>query len=280
MVDAYSPNTLKEVINIISNEECTIFAGGTDLLVKNKRWSGLTPSFDNNVVFISDIGELRQIKIDKEAIIIGAACTFNDICKNKIVPQYIKNVFLKMASPAIRNIATIGGNICNSSPAADSLPILNALESEVILKSDKGERTISLDEFICGPGQNIISKDEILTEIRVPLKDFNIKTYRKIGTRKSTALAKVSFVGLAELSEGIIRDIRLSLGSVAPTVVKSKEIENQIINMSKKDTLNIEKIKQKYNNIIEPIDDQRSTSNYRREVCLRLLEDFLKKLSK
>ncbi|TDT63668.1 FAD binding domain-containing protein [Fonticella tunisiensis] len=275
MVKVYRPSNLKEALEIISSEKCTLFAGGTDLMVKGKSWSGLEPSFDRPVVFISDLDELRKIKINEFFLTIGGACTFTRIIDNSQIPDFIKEAFIMIASPGIRNMATIGGNICNSSPAGDCLPLLYAMDASVVLESIYGRREVNIEDFILGPGKNVIGWNEILTEVRIPTKNFKIRAYRKVGTRKSTALSKVSFAGLAEIEGEELKDIRFAFGAVGPTVVRSRRIEKKIVEMVSEKKLEVGEIKKMYGSIIKPIDDQRSTANYRREVCLRFVENFL-----
>lgn len=282
MVDAIRPKNLEEALAIINKERCIIFSGGTDLMVRRRRWSGIEPDFDKKVVFISQIKELldikKQVKENSEYLIIGGACTCTQIEENSLVPNYIKKVFQDMASPAIRNIATIGGNICNSSPAGDSLPLLYALEAELILSSADGDRKISIEDFILSPGKNIKKENEILKQIKIPLKDYKIKYYKKVGTRKSIALSKVSFVALALYEDEKLYDVRITLGSVAPRIVKNKSIENKIVNQVNDNKLDLSEILGEYDKIITPIDDQRSTASYRKKVSLRLINDFINKL--
>lgn len=201
--------------------------------------------------------------------------------ESDIVPEYIKDVMATMASPAIRNTATIGGNICNSSPVADSLPLLYACESSLVLEKKDSRRLVDIDDFITSPGRNIIKSDEILTKIILPLNNFNNILFKKVGTRNSIALAKLSFMGMADIDENNneIKDIRLSFGAVAPTIVKDKDIEQEIVSYKKLNEEKISIIINKYSSLIVPITDQRSDKEYRKQVALRLLESFLKKLS-
>lgn len=278
MVDGYRPNTLKEALELISKKDVILLSGGTDLMVKRKRCSGVEPLFNKPVVFIKDLKELRHITFEDNILTIGAACTCSEIANNDLVPEYMKEVVLCMASPGIRNMASIGGNICNSSPVGDTLPALYALEAVVVLESLSGKRELPINEFIVGPGKNKLRNDEILKEVIINIKDFNKVLHRKVGTRKSIALAKLSFMGLSKVENGKIKDIRLAFGSVGPTIINSKEIENEII---KKGTINkedIKEIKSKYSEIIKPIDDQRSKANYRKGVCLNLLGYYLEDL--
>lgn len=274
MVKAYRPENLKEALKIISEEECTIFAGGTDLMVKHRQWSGLVPGFEKPVVFIGGLKELKGISKNQGYISIGSAATCFDILSSPILPAYIREPALSMASPAIRNAATIGGNICNSSPAGDMLPVLYALDAVLVLESRSEVREVSIQDFIEGPGRNIIKKQELLREIKVPDKAFDIYLIKKVGTRKANALSKLSFAGLAQLKGCSISDIRMAFGAVGPTVIRDTGIENKIANSW--DYTEAEGEAELYRNVIKPIDDQRSTAFYRMEVCINTARLFIK----
>ena len=280
MVENYIPNSLDEALEIVSEKDSLLFAGGSDLMIKNKSWTG-DLCINKSTVFIGNVPELKKIFIEENTLYVGACATCDDIMESDIVPEYIKDVMATMASPAIRNTATIGGNICNSSPVADSLPLLYSCESKLVLEKKDSKRVVDIVDFITSPGRNIIESDEILTKIIIPLNNFNHTLFRKVGTRNSIALAKLSFMGMADIDENNneIKDIRLSFGAVAPTIVKNKDIEQEIISYKKLDEEKISVIINKYSNIILPITDQRSDKEYRKEVALRLLKKFLKELS-
>ncbi len=275
MVEAIRADSLAEALNIINKEKCILLSGGTDLMVRKRKWSGIEPDFDEKVVIISSIKELKNIEKEKEYLVIGGACTCNDIIESALVPDYMKRVFKDMASPAIRNIATIGGNICNSSPAGDTLPLLYALEAELVLESFSGERKVSIKDFILSPGKNIIKENEILKEVRILIKDYKNIKYKKVATRKSIALSKVSFLAFALYKDELLIDARIAVGSVAPTIVKNKALEQKIVKSVNDKNLNIDEILEEYSKLITPIDDQRSTAIYRKKVSLRLIEDFI-----
>lgn len=277
MVKAYRPESLNDALKLMEKEPVYILAGGTDLMVKKRKWSGLTPDFDKNVLFISDIPELNKIEDDNNYLVIGSGATCTQISENINIPYYIRNVFLNMASPGIRNLATIGGNIGNSSPAGDSLPILYAMNAELVLVSTKSERIIPIADFITGPGKNIRRDNEIIKEIRIPKISFNEIMIKKVGTRQSTALSKLSFAGLAVKKDGEIKDFRAAFGAVGPVVVRNPEAEKQaaVLINDKSDSESIIKL---YSSLIEPIDDQRSTADYRKRTSLNLLMEFIRNL--
>jgi xanthine dehydrogenase FAD-binding subunit len=278
MVASYKPKTLQEALEILEFEDCTVFAGGTDLMVKKKQWAGLEPSFDKPVMFISEIKELTALYRDDKYIFIGAACTLSLLIDSEIIPSFYKDVFVEMASPSIRSTATLGGNICNASPAADSLPLLYALDAILLIENSCRKMEVPIDEFITGPGRNILKTGELITAIKIPIKEFAFAAYRKVGARKSTALSKLSFVGLANIDHEGLQDIRLAFGAVAPAVVRNRGIEEEIVSMYSSGFIDMYEINKYYGVLIKPIDDQRSTAEYRKSVCLRLLADFIKNI--
>lgn len=277
MLKCYKPTTINEVLELRKNYDTTIFSGGTDFMVRYKNISGANIKCDKYIIFIGHIEELKQIYIYKDHIKLGSAVTLNFLQEDKRVPCILREAISNMASPAIRNMATLGGNICNASPAGDTLPVLYALEALVVLESLYGVREIPIKEFIIGPGMINIGNDEVLKYIIIPRFTYNSSLYKKVGTRKADAIAKLSFVGLKDMSEdGTIKDIRIAFGAVAPKIVKDKEFESELIGRSNREikAMNIEIIK-KYERHIEPINDQRSTAIYRKRVSLKLLEYFL-----
>ena len=273
---AIKAKTLNEVLHCIDHRDTLIFAGGTDLMVKYKNWSGLVPTINKDVIFIDDIDELKHIDEDETSIEIGSCCSLSDILKNKNVPYVLREAADNMASVAVRNLATIGGNICNSSPAGDLLPPLYGLDAKIKIESKNHERILPINQFILGPGKNLLHKNEILTKVIIKKEIFQKEIYKKVGTRKSTALSKLSFVGLCKSNNSGIEDIRIAFGAVGPKVVYSKSIEEEIIMKGLLNKKDIENIINKYRSLISPITDQRSTESYRKTVCLNLLEDFLK----
>lgn len=275
MVISYKPKSLVEALNIIKNEDCILFAGGTDLMVNRKIYFDDKNS-DKKVLFLSSIKEMKDVKAANDYIEIGSMTTLCSIEKNPLIPKALREAAKSMASPSIRNIATIGGNICNASPAGDTLPYLYAAGAKLVLESIEGKREVYIGDFIKGPRKKDIKKDEILTKIKIPVCDFDIWEFKKVGTRKSTALSKLSFTGLAKKKDGVLEDIRLSFGAVGPTVVRCRDYEDKIIEMGK--DIKIPEIIDMYSSAITPIDDQRSNVYYRKEVSLSLLSNFLLKL--
>ena len=277
MVRVFMPQSLKEALRIRKEEKAIPFAGGTDLMVKRGRLRGLAPYFEKPVLFLHRVKELMGVKFEEGRVRIGALSTLSEILENRDIPLILKYAIAEIASPAIRNLATIGGNICNASPAGDTLPPLYVMNARVVLSSFTSEREMKIMDFIKGPGSTDLKEEELLKEIIIPVEFFNIVFYRKVGTRKANSLSKVSFAGVARLDDGIIKDIRISFGAVAPTPLRAPEVEEEIIGKNKvKIIAEIPDILEKYARIIRPIDDQRSTARYRKTISLKILEYFLK----
>lgn len=253
-------------------------------MVKRRSWSGI-PRFQQPALFISHLHELKSVVIagsdQGNELQIGAACTFATLLKDVRVPNSLAAAIRGIGGPAIKNVATLGGNICNASPAGDTLPILYALGSSVELSSNRGNRNVPIEEFITGPGTTILAGDELLVNVTVPMLSFDVSLYRKVGTRRANALSKLSFVGLARRGGSKISDFRVAFGSVAPTVIRSRDIESTVAGQPIEALPSLATAaKRAYAELIRPIDDQRSTARYREATALRLLDHFLTQLQK
>lgn len=282
MVEVYRPDTLAQALDKLSVGEHTLFAGGTDLMVKNGVRLGMKPSFSKDVLFVDAIEELQQIVQTDSDLVIGAGVTLSQIEASPLVPNLLRQSVAKIAAPALRNRATMAGNICNASPAADTLPVLYLLDARVVLSSLKGQRELAIDAFISGPGQNQLKQDEMLTQVVIPNLDFNKAFYHKVGTRKANALTKLSVVGAAKIEDQTIIDWRVAFGAVGSTVVRCRELESYLVGLSLQslsDPKVLETIINRYRDRITPIDDQRSTASYRLQAAVNLLCRWLKQTS-
>jgi xanthine dehydrogenase FAD-binding subunit len=272
---ALRPETLKEAVEMMAGTEVILLAGGTDLMVRHKRQGGLIPQFEKPVLFIGHLEELGLIVSEKNCISIGPCCTYSSLINDHRVPEVLRTCIRNIAAPAVRNRGTLGGNICNASPAGDTIPVLVALGASVVLSKADGRRIMLIDEFVTGPGTTVRKDDELLTGIIVPQTKFNFSFYRKVGTRRYNSLSKVSIVGLMKVEEERVSDVRVAFGAVAPTVVRSRAIEEYITGTPITDIKNlIPEICKRYADLMDPIDDQRSTKSYRKAVSLRLLRLF------
>uniref|UniRef100_UPI003F4C89B0 FAD binding domain-containing protein n=1 Tax=Brachyspira catarrhinii TaxID=2528966 RepID=UPI003F4C89B0 len=266
---------INEALDFRASNDSVIFAGGTDLMVEHLRGSNLIAKFDKPILFINDIDELKGIKEDENNIIIGALTTFDEIIKSDLTPQVLKDSASGIAGPPIRNIATIGGNICNASPSADSLPSLYAMDAVLILKSKNSQREVKIKDFITGVSKTILKNDEILTHIIIPKKDYKYSFYRKIGTRKANALSKLAICALVCKENDKYR-FKISFCTLGITITRDESIEEKyIVSDVKEWKNNIKSIQEAYSSIMNPRNSARSTALYRKKCALNLIEYFL-----
>lgn len=266
---------INEALDFRASNDSVIFAGGTDLMVEHLRGSNLIAKFDKPILFINDIDELKGIKEDENNIVIGALTTFDEIIKSDLTPQVLKDSASGIAGPPIRNIATIGGNICNASPSADSLPSLYAMDAVLILKSKNSQREVKIKDFITGVSKTILKNDEILTHIIIPKKDYKYSFYRKIGTRKANALSKLAICALVCKENDKYR-FKISFCTLGITITRDESIEEKyIVSDVNEWKNNIKSIQEAYSSIMNPRNSARSTALYRKKCALNLIEYFL-----
>jgi xanthine dehydrogenase FAD-binding subunit len=222
------PKTLEEVLKLLSKyDNLTVIAGGTDVLVKlhEERFNSL------NLISIRNIESLNKIKILEDGSIeIGAMATFSEIFRNDIVNKNIPilaEAAVSMGGPQIRNMATIGGNVCNGAVSGDSPPSLFVLNSKLKLKSKNGERIVKIKDFYTGPGKVSIKKDEILISIIIEKKDYENKygNYIKFASRNAMDIALMGVAVLIEVKDKKIEDLRVALGVSGPTPIRCEIAE-------------------------------------------------------
>jgi len=254
------------------------FAGGTDLMVLLE--AGKLPH--KNYLNIWNLAELRGIAATTDHVTLGALATYTEIRSNPILREEFP-MLCQAASEtgglAIQNRGTIGGNIANASPAADSPPALLAYNAELELLSVRGSRWVPYQTFHTGYKTMIMQPDELLAHIRLPRLWPDLQHYyRKVGTRKAQAISKVCLAATARVKEGTVDHVRIALGSIAPIPLRCLKTEEALRGKSLDENI-IEKAKAVLVREIVPIDDIRSTKSYRSRVSLNLLEDFLRQLT-
>lgn len=265
MFKSIRPTTLEAALELMNQQPFTPLAGGTDLMIRSRNWQGASRNFRQNVILIAHLEELKGIKEDGDAYFIGAGVTQTEIVNSAILPEYFKTVVAAMATPAIRNAATIGGNIVNAASVADILPPLYALDAKIVLSSIEGERVLPIDQFILGKYRTDRQENELLTQIILPKYTVQSFTYKKMGQCRASILSKVSF--LAVCGE---RDVRISIGALNDTVLRSKTIEKGIVSgMPEMEVL------EAYQRLYESHDDKRSTKAYKETVVTNLLTAWL-----
>jgi len=253
------------------------FAGGTDLMVLLE-----AGKLDHrNYINIWGLKELREIEVTDTHVTLGALTTYTEVQANPVLRREFP-MLCQAASEtgglAIQNRGTLGGNIVNASPAADSPPALLAYDAEIELLSTRGSRWLPYQGFHTGYKQMHIAGDELLAGIRLPRNTTDLMHYyRKIGTRKAQAISKVCFAAVGRTEHGLIAATRIAVGSVAPIIVRCVETEN-MLRGQKPDDETIESACASLSREISPIDDIRSTAKYRVQVAQNLITDFLLRL--
>src|SRR2546426_6533958 len=274
-----TPRSLKEALDLLAREPglWKLFAGGTDLMVLLEAGKLAHGDYLN----IWNLKELRGIEVTSEHVTLGALTTYSEVQANAILRAEFP-MLCQAASEtgglAIQNRGTLGGNIVNASPAADSPPALLAYDAQLELISAKGSRTIPYHSFHTGYKEMNIRPEELLRAIRLPRASKGLAHYyRKVGTRKAQAISKICFAGVAWMQGDQIADIRIALGSVAPIPIRCMQTESAL----RHQTVTAETVaaaKSALTAEIAPIDDVRSTKSYRLRVSLNLLEDFIQGL--
>ena len=250
-------------------------AGATDLYVRHRRGGGLPPKMEHPLLYIAHLRELQGVEVGEREIRIGAAAVYTDILNEPAVPEILRASIRELAAPALRNAGTIGGNICNASPAADAVCALYALDTRCEIRSVNGSRVVPLDEFVTGPGKTILQQNELLTAITFPRTNRRHTLYHKVGTRGANALSKLSIAAEAEVSDGQVKDVAIALGAVAPTVLRLRQLEKELLGPVDDLPTRADRVYAGYAEAISPIDDQRSTAEYRREVAVNLVREFV-----
>jgi CO/xanthine dehydrogenase FAD-binding subunit len=254
------------------------FAGGTDLMVLLE--SGKLAH--KNYLNIWNLPELRGITATPDHLTLGALVTYIEVQSDPILREEFP-MLCQAASEtgglAIQNRGTIGGNIANASPAADSPPALLAYNAEVELLSVRGSRWVPYQIFHTGYKEMIMQPDELLARVRLSRRWPDLHHYyRKVGTRKAQAISKVCMAATARVSDGTVDHIRIAFGSIAPVPLRCVKTED-VLHGAKLEGSIIEKARAALAREIVPIDDIRSTKDYRLKVSLNLLEDFLRGLA-
>ncbi len=276
-----APGSLDGVLDLLASAPgtWTPIAGGTELMVAHA--AGKLRS--EKLVSIWGIPELRFIVNHSEGISIGAATTFRDLRSDTRIAEdfpLLAKSATWIGAIANQNRATLGGNLVNGSPAADSSPALLVYDADVELVSVRGSRRLPYHEFHTGYKANVLLPDELLFAIHVPRRFGQHKQYlRKVGTRKAMAISKVALAGTALESGGAIEEIRIAAASLAPfptrLIKTEKVVQGQRLSPSV-----VQSARQAILSEVQSIDDIRSTAEYRRAVGANLLQEFLEGLQR
>ncbi|HAR86351.1 MAG TPA: xanthine dehydrogenase FAD-binding subunit XdhB [Clostridium sp.] len=230
----HEPRSVEEAVKILhENNNLKIISGGTDVLIKLHHGD----MKEVELLSLKNLKELDFIKVlENNTIEIGSTTCFTNIYRNKIIKDFIPALgqgAVSMGGPQIRNMATIGGNVCNGAVSADSAPSLFAFNAKLRLRSFKGERIVPIEEFYEGPGKVNIRKDEILISILIEKKDYEgvRGTYIKYSNRKAMDISMLGVCVVASMKENKFKDLRIALGVAAPTPIRCKDAEKYALGL-------------------------------------------------
>ena len=256
-----SPRTLNEALELRSQSQAKIvpFVGGTDIFVhlRNNRLEC------DELLNLSHIDELSFISLKENFLEIGPSTTHAEIIASQEVLdncRILRQAVAKIGSPQIRLRGTIGGNICNASPAGDAIPPLYVRNAIIVIKSLNNTREVVIDDFITGPGITDLQSDELVTSIRIPIRKPTRGVYLSLRQRRALACNKVSVAVETLIMDGSPTEFRIACGAVSPTVLRVPNAE-ELLNMGEFD---YNKISDEVTKLVEPIDDMRSSAEYRR----------------
>ncbi len=267
MVNGYTPTSLKEALEIRAAHDVIPYAGGTDLMIEEHRAGAY--------LFLNRVPEIKRISLEDGILSLGAGCTFTELIDHSLTPALLKEALLLIAAPAIRNEGTIGGNIANGSAKADSALIFFVADAKLKLASISGERTLPIKEFYLGRKKLAMRNDELITQILLPTQWLENYYYQKIGARKALAISRTAFAGLMCVENEVIKHCATAFGAVSDVIIRREDIDAMLIG---KTVAQAKESKSAYLSAFEkaivPIRG-RVSAEYRKKVCLNLLNDFL-----
>jgi CO/xanthine dehydrogenase FAD-binding subunit len=280
-VETWSPTALDHALQILAarSDQVTVLAGGTDLMVQ----LGARTVQPKAVLDIWALDELRGISEEPEHIVIGALDSYTDIINSPLVQEFLPTLVESaktIGAVQIQNRGTLGGNLGNASPAADTPPVLIAADATIQLASASGRREVPIDRFFLGYRKVDMRPDELVVSVRCRKKTAAHRDwFRKVGTRRAQAISKVVLAGRIRLADdGSLADVRLSAGSIAPTTVRLPQSEQAMTGCRPSAQLAAEVARTAQNEIV-PIDDVRSTADYRARVTGSLIARWITTLA-
>lgn len=250
--------------------------GGTDLIVKSKAGK-IKPS---TWIDISKLPELKALDDREDHVYIGAATTYRQLEFSPVIRRdlpCLHQAVLEVGSPQIRALGTLGGNFANASPAGDGIPPFYAMSGQMVLAGPQGTREVSCESFFRGPGRTVLAPGEVIVGFKVPKWAGHRAQFLKLGPRRSLSIAKVSCALALEVVDGKMKNVRIGLGAVAPTVIRGLKAERFLEGKTPKNEVYEEACRLTQLEVT-PLTDYRSTAEYRREMAGMLVKRALRTL--
>jgi CO/xanthine dehydrogenase FAD-binding subunit len=250
-------------------------AGGTDVMVQITGELGPPPE---RMIDLWRLDELRGIASDGTALTLGALTTYTEIRDSALCREHVPalvDAAATIGAAQIQNRGTLGGNIANASPAGDTLPVLLAVDAEIVVGGPRGERTIAAGDVWVAYRRTALAADELVLRIRIPIVTDREVRFRKIGTRRAQAISKVVMALAWRVGNGRWSDVRLALGSVADRPIRAPATE-AVLEGTEPTTETADLAAETLASEIHPIDDVRSTADYLRAVAARVLRRLIR----
>lgn len=280
-IECFFPKTVQEVLSLLKkyNRKARVFAGGTDLLTKMKRRE-VVPQY---LIALNGIRDLHFIKYQKDkGLRIGAATTLSEVLESQMVQKYypiLTETIAQMASAQVRNVGTIAGNICNAVPSADTAPSLIVLGAQLKLVGMQKQRTVPVESFFKGPDRTLLGPMEIVSEIQLPsptAKGGGAYLKHTLRREMDLPIAGVAVYMLLDSENTTCKDIKISMGAVAPVPMRAKKAEAILRGKPLSDDL-VEHAAMIASEESKPIDDIRSSAQYRRDMVRVLTKQAIKR---
>lgn len=275
-----SPSTLPEAFAALADSTAeapiTPIAGGTDVMVRITGEIGDPPE---RMIDLWHLAELRGIAVAGEAVELGALTTYTEIRRSAVCREHLPALVgaaATIGAAQIQNRGTLGGNLANASPAGDTLPVLLALDAELVLGSARGERVVAAADFFTAYRRTALAPDELIVRVRIPIPGGRETRFRKVGTRRAQSISKV-VLALA-WRDGAGRawcDVRLALGSVADRPIRARATE-AVLEGARPTPETADRAAETLAGELHPIDDVRSTADYRRAVASRVVHRLVR----
>ena len=268
MTNSIFATSLSEALIARQNPELIPYMGGTDLMVSGRA--------DASYLFLNKVPEMRKIVTTDDFLHIGAGVTFAEVIHHKDTPQILKEACKQIAAPAIRNKGSVGGNIGNGSAKADSALIFMVLDGTLRLASARGERLLPIKDFYQGRKKLDLKPEELIIEIIIPRKGADNFYYQKVGARGALAISRLSFTGIIEIEKDVIKHLATAFGAVTDVILRLDEVDKMLIGKT------IPQAKEKKEDYLEAMSQAinplrgRVSIEYRKDVAMNLLRDFLK----
>jgi xanthine dehydrogenase small subunit len=270
-----TPRTLAEAYGILAGAPHRAIAGGTDVMVQITGELGPPPE---RMIDLWRLDELRGIDADARAITLGALTTYTQIRRSPVCREHIPALVEAAATigaAQIQNRGTLGGNVANASPAGDTLPVLLATDAQIVVGGSRGERTIAASEFWVAYRRTALRPDELVLRVVIPIAAGREVRFRKIGTRRAQAISKVVMALAWRDAGGRWSDVRVALGSVADRPIRASATE-AVLEGAPPSSETADRAAEALAAELQPIDDVRSTADYRRAVASRVLHRLIR----